>query len=133
MKNFHVNVCGQTFEITPYEETVDEVKFVNFKTVFNDKSYLLKVQCDKEMIEDFRRLQGLNGEEELLNVLMYEIRLELYSLIRGVNILDVSIGKRIDLLPEFVKEFGVGYIELDVQEIHSDLIMEAMRHYGENL
>ncbi len=133
MKNFHVNVCGQTFEITPYEETVDEVKFVNFKTVFNDKSYLLKVQCDKEMIEDFRLLQGLNGEEELLNVLMYEIRLELYSLIRGVNILDVSIGKRIDLLPEFVKEFGVGYIELDVQEIHSDLIMEAMRHYGENL
>ena len=129
-----ISVCGQLFKlekiVTKLGDGTSEIKFT---THIGDKVIELKGRYGDDMVNDFAMLQGLDGTKELERFMAYEARLEIYEFIRQTTIKDISLGKRIDLLPEFVREFGVGYIDLEVQELHSEIILEAMSHYGEQI
>lgn len=126
-----VTICGQTFEIEKESRTEKVSTVTNFKVKIGEETKTLRVQYENEIVETLMEYHGIDGQKELEEILKFEIRLELYSIIRQVKLDDISSGKRLDLLPEFVREFGVGYIDIDVQETQSELITEAMKHYGE--
>lgn len=126
-----VTICGQTFEIEKESRTEKGSTVTNFKVKIGEETKTLRAQFDNEVIKALMEYHEINGVKELEEIVKFEIRLELYTIIRQVKLEDISSGKRLDLLPEFVREFGVGYIDIDVQETQSELITEAMKHYGE--
>lgn len=121
-----VTICGQTFDIEKETKIIDKLNFTHFKTKIDDKTFLFRTYYEDRMIKTCEIYDGITIEDIIKN----EIRLELYSIIRDVNLADISSGKRLDLLPEFIQEFGVEWVNLEVQDLHSELVMEAMRHYG---
>ena len=120
-----VTICGQTFDIEKEIRIIDRSDFTYFKTIIDNKDFFFKVNFEN-FVFDTLFDHDKNAVEEIAK---FDIRLELYSMIRNVDISDVSSGKRLDLLPEFVQEFGVECVNLEVQDLHSELVMEAMKCY----
>lgn len=122
-----VVVCGQEFDVVSIPTVVsDTITKINFEVMYEGKVRTLRCEYDKSVVEAFTALSGVNGEDELEKMIQFEFRLELFSAIKGVNLSDITQGKRPDLITEFVKEFGFEYIEAEVQEKYPDLIAEGM-------
>lgn len=123
-----VTVCGTQFAIVEQtKQLAGGIIKKTFAVNIDGKDRTLGLEYTTDMVEALNRTHGLDAEDELYAIAEQEIRFELFALINDVKLTDVTSGKRVDLLKEFVSEFGVGYVDSEVQEKHIDIIAEALK------
>lgn len=122
-----ISVCGREFDVTEIKKDLGQgIVQVNFSVNVDGEERNLKLEYTTEMVEALSRMHGINAESELQNIVEGEIRLNTFCILNKVNVTDITTGKRPDLIKEFVLEFGVGYIDSEIQEKYMDLISEAL-------
>lgn len=123
-----VTVCGTQFAIVEQtRELPGGIVKTTFTTNIDGKDRVLGLEYTTDMVEALNRTHGLDVEDELYAIAEQEIRLEIFASVHKVTLTDITSGNRVDLLKEFVSEFGVGYVDSEVQEKHFDLIAEALK------
>lgn len=123
-----ISVCGRDFDITETKKDLGQgVVQVNFSVNVDGEDRNLKLEYTTDMVEALSRMHGINAESELQSIVEGEIRLSTFCMVNKVDLTDITTGKRPDLIKEFVSEFGVGYIDSEIQEKYMDLIAEALK------
>lgn len=122
-----ISVCGRDFDVTEIRKDLGDGNVqINFSVDIDGESRNLGLEYTTEMVEALSRMHGINAETELQSIVEGEIRLSAFSIVNKVNIIDITTGKRPDLIKEFVLEFGAGYIDSEVQEKYMNLISEVL-------
>ena len=123
-----ISVCGRDFDVTETKKDLEQgVVQVNFSVNVDGEDRNLKLEYTTDMVEALSRMHGINAESELQSIVEGEIRLSTFCMVNKVDLTDITTGKRPDLIKEFVSEFGVGYIDSEIQEKYMDLIAEALK------
>lgn len=123
-----VTVRGTQFAIVEQtKELPGGIVKTFFTTNIDGEDRVLGLEYTTDMVEVLNTALGLDVEDELYAIAEQEIRLEIFASIHKVALIDITSGNRVDLLKEFVSEFGVRYIDSEVQEKHFDLIAEALK------
>ena len=121
-----ISVCGRDFDVTETKKDLEQgVVQVNFSVNVDGEDRNLKLEYTTDMVEALSRMHGINAESELQSIVEGEIRLSTFCMVNKVDLTDITTGKRPDLIKEFVSEFGVGYIDSEIQEKYMDLIADA--------
>lgn len=123
-----VKVCGQEFKVTEIRKDLGNgTKQINFSVNMDGVDQNLKLEYTTDMVEALSRMHGLNAESELQSIVEQEIKLNVFQYIHKAPLVEITSGQRPDLIKAFVSEFGVGYIDSEVQEKYMDLITEALQ------
>jgi hypothetical protein len=91
-----VELDGIEYPITIEKEKVGENIVGKFKVVLGGKEQSLKVEYTSQLVEDLKTIQGIDAEEELKNILIYELKSEIYQFIHGTTVRE-QLDKVIDL------------------------------------
>ena len=123
-----ISVCGRDFDVTETKKDLEQgVVQVNFSVNVDGEDRNLKLEYTTDMVEALSRMHGINAESELQSIVEGEIRLSTFCMVNKADLTDITTGKRPDLIKEFVSEFGVGYIDSEIQEKYMDLIADALK------
>jgi hypothetical protein len=123
-----VEVCGQEFKVTEIrKDQGNGTTQINFSVNIDGVDRHMKLEYTTNMVEALSRMHGLNAESELHSIVELEIKLDVFQYIHKALVTEIASGQRPDLIKAFVSEFGVGYIDSEVQEKYMDLIAEALQ------
>lgn len=121
-----VTVCGQQFEIQHEEHRLGRETTIKFSATVDGKQIGTSIRYDTNMMDELSRACGVDAEQEMSDQIALELRMIIYRHLRDVELDEITSGKRLDLLKEFVTEFGPDYIDSYIQDQHIDIIAEAM-------
>lgn len=125
-----VVVGGREFAIVQHEQTVSsDIKRISYTVHLPDGSEKkLRVEYETNMIQPPKQSDLFDAEDELTSIVEQEIRMELFGLIHNIELIEVTSGKRPDLLAEYVSShLDVNYLDPEVQEKYIDVIAEALK------
>lgn len=79
------------FEGVNYPVLIDKliennITKIKFSIVLNDKPHQLKATIDTVLVDDLKQICGLDAEKELENVIIYEIKLEIFQILYNTTV-----------------------------------------------
>lgn len=126
-----ITISGCVFPVTQIERVERGVKHVSFRADFgNGQQKVLRVSYETDMAEALIRSHGLDVEDELFDIVIKEIKMELFEHVHRVNMVDVVEGKHPELLAEYASQLDINYLNPEVQEKYIDVIADAVKRNG---
>ena len=88
---------GISYPVKMQRSTDDQLVEYDFYLVVDETEYKAQTKLTKTLIDDMKLIQGLDAEEELKNILLYELKADLFK-IRYNETLRDQLEKIFDLV-----------------------------------
>jgi hypothetical protein len=72
---------GITYPVVSKRNADDDIVKYDFHLVVNGTEYKTQAELTMALIDDMKLIQGLNAEEELKNILIYELKADLFKVL----------------------------------------------------
>lgn len=122
-----VTVCNREFEIRESTTTISDVVSMKFHVDVDGDIHTLAAEYTTTTADELASLHDINIADSLREILEQEVRLEIFKILKKVDITDVRQGKYPNLISEWVRNFGAEDLVPEVQEKYIDIIAEAMK------
>lgn len=123
-----ITVCNREFEIRESAASISNVVVMKFHVDIDGEVHTLAAEYIKPtIVGELDSLPGITVEDSLREILKQDVRLEIFKILKKVNVADIQQGKYPELISEWVKDFGAEDLAPEVQEKYIDIIAEAMR------
>lgn len=72
---------GITYPVRPQRNETDKHVIYDYFVEVNETEHKIQAQMTTSLINDMSEIQGLNAEEELKNILIYELKADLFKIL----------------------------------------------------